>query len=122
VIASAAIVLSAVAASAFERFPFGARVIMFIALLLIFLAEGIAVLVSGAWRGSRLSAIALLVCFFYFPIQKTAGLIAGLDEKEHIRPALNYLEQKAADGDIVYVYRGTWIAVDYYQPCYEPVA
>jgi len=119
VIASAAVVFSAVVASAFERFPFGSRVIMFIApLLLIFLAEGIAVLVSGAWHGSHLSAIALLICFFYFPIQKTAGLLAGLDEKEHIRPVLNYLEQKAADGDVVYVYRGTWVVFDYYQPRY----
>jgi 4-amino-4-deoxy-L-arabinose transferase-like glycosyltransferase len=101
--------------SAFERYPFSGRLLLFIVpSLFLLIAEGAAYLQVSSGNKSSIVSV-LLIAVLLMPLSLNAvHYLANPRTREELRPALQYIQGHKQPADTVYVYQGAEQAFVYY--------
>ena len=109
----------ALVASAFHKYPFVHRLILFLVpFLLIFLAEGAWRTVAATRRSATAIGVLLLVLLVGAPAAVAGFHLFKTREREDTKSALAYVAGHRRPGDRLYVYEYGLSAFDYYAPRY----
>jgi len=104
-------------ASAFHKYPFAGRVLLFLVpAAILVLAEGTVAIYRKTARFSPLIGIAFAVTLLAQPAGKAMGHVVRPRTHEEIRPVLAYIDENLHDGDTLYLYHGARAAFRYYKP------
>jgi hypothetical protein len=109
-------------ASYLQRYPFSGRLILFLApLIMLLLAEGIEQLLTlpGA-RHHKVASWLVVYLLLFQPIKQTVEYARNPKVREDIAPVIDYAHQNWQEGDMVYVYHGSYPAFTFYLP-YFPI-
>lgn len=105
----------AMAASAFNLFPFGGRQILFLApCLALLVAAGMDVLLREPQPMARLAGVLLVLVIMTLPVER--GVRAAFEEQsnEEIVPVLKYVATHWQPGDLLYLYYGAQLGYERY--------
>jgi hypothetical protein len=106
-------ILIALIASAFHKYPFKERLILFICpLLAIFIGAGFEYLFQGQ---RRLVGIIALIFLLITPVNKTREFIKQPWMHSDIRRAMSVVAKNRQPGDQLYVYEYCWYPYEYYR-------
>jgi hypothetical protein len=104
-------------ASAMQKFPFSQRLILFLVpFVLLYIVLGTDYLIKISWNCHRLLTVVVLFWIVYPSAALAMSFPVG---REEITPLLKHLERNARQGESLYVYRGGWVAFDYYKDRYD---
>ncbi len=113
-------------ASGFGKYPFGGRLLLvFAPLILLFVAEGTGQIIEKTRPNSAMIGVILvgllccqpLLSATYHLIQPRTN-VGGYEILEEIKPVLGYVSEHRQEGDILYLAPGSWPAFKYYQQRY----
>jgi hypothetical protein len=107
-------------ASAVHKYPIFDRTVLFLVpAVVIFVAEGTAVVAGAMPRISlrRTTALALTVAVLLLPLVRAAGHLIKPREHEEIKVALHHIRDHWRPGDTLYVSGPTQFAMGYYLEC-----
>jgi len=115
--------LFALIASAFGKYPFSGRLLLFaLPLLLLLIAEGVerlrVVLLRVNGSVSLLASIFLCAILFYTPIVDAFENLKSPPMAENIKPLMSRLSTNRLGSDFIYVYYGAKPAFEFYAPQY----
>lgn len=110
-------------ASAFRKYPFTGRLVLFlIPFLLLLLAEGIEQVKGVLLKLNRpvafLATISLVVYFLYDPAMTAYKNLQFPPRGEDIKPVMAYVQRNRLNTDVIYVYYSADPAFKYYAPFY----
>jgi hypothetical protein len=114
--------LLALLASGFKLYPFGERLLLFLApSVLLLIAEGLE-RVRWLLRSQPRLAIGVWVlfsaCLLYQPVVSAVKHVADPRVREELRPVMEYVRQQRQSGDWINVYRPAEPAFSFYAPLY----
>jgi hypothetical protein len=105
-------------ASALHKYPFGSRLILFLApAVILLMAEG-AALVLTTTRSRPVIGVTLLVLMFLHPVMWDGYYVVHPRYESEIKPCMAYLQQHRRPGDVIYVYYRAEPAFTFYAPRY----
>jgi hypothetical protein len=110
-------------ASAFRKYPFSGRLLLFLVpLLLLLLAEGVERVRIVLMRVNKIIAIGLstllIVYLFLNPIKTAFANVRTPPMGSNIKPTMAYISNNYLSGDLIYVYYGAGPAFKFYVPQY----
>lgn len=111
-------------AAAFQKYPFGDRLILFLfPLLFLLMAMGLEGIYLLAVRWNQIAAtiicgVVILVTLWQ-PASISWSYFISPDMGEDIKPALVFISQHDQPADVIYVYYGSGTAFDYYAPSFN---
>ncbi len=114
--------MAALAASAFHKYPFGNRLILFLVpIFFLILGEGIDRVFRLTGRIHKAAAVAvwvaIVISLFYHPLKVVVADLRQPSTAVGIKPTLAYLSQHY-QGELIYIYYGAIPAFRYYAPFY----
>ncbi len=119
-------VVSALAASALQKYPFSGRLLLFVVpAVLLLMAEPLGWISASLGRFKRLAFLglpaALAVCVWVaaVPAYQAEAYVWHPRLREEIKPAMAHLSSEQQDKDIVYVYYGAGPAFSYYEEFFD---
>ena len=102
-------------ASGLHKYPFGGRLLLFAApVLILLIAHGLQQ-VSARVGNGRIATVAILGVLCIDPVISATYMVVRPSTKEEVRPALAYIHAHMQPGDLLYVYYGAQYAFEYYQ-------
>lgn len=115
--------LLALIASAFKKYPFNGRLLLFLLpLLLLLLTEGVERVKEILLKINKFLAkfiyISLVMYFLYNPIMVAYKNVRSPPMGEHIKPVMAYISKNYLDTDLIYVYYGAVPAFEFYKSQY----
>jgi hypothetical protein len=109
-------ILMALAASAFQIYPFKERLLLFLApIILLLVAKGVDFILRGAGNYRTLMGIVVASILIAQPLRVARWRALHPFELEEMRPVVGFLKDNYQDGDALYVYYGAQYAFDYYK-------
>lgn len=112
-------IVMVIVASIFHKYPFGERLILFIVpMFIILIAEGIVEFLKGKYFNSSLCGLLILILIFINPLFYSIYYLKHPRTVEEIKPIMEFLQQNTKKDDIIFLYRGTVPAFNYYAPYY----
>jgi hypothetical protein len=119
-------ILCTLLASAFAKYPFRGRLLLFIApLVLILIAAGIEHITDKTRRNSRLLEVTLVGLLLFHPLLSASyhlveprTHVGGYEILEEIKPVIRYVREHQQDGDVLHVHHNSLVAFTYYQDKY----
>ncbi len=113
-------ILFVLLASGLHRYPFSGRLLLFIApLLLLFVAEGAEQIRAKTRRNLPIIGIALIGLLVFPPLLFASYHLIKPRTREEIKPVISYVVDHQQDGDLLYVYYGSWPAFEFYSDKYD---
>jgi hypothetical protein len=113
-------ILLTLVASALRLYPFGDRLILFLApVFLLFIAEGLVQLAGRTRQMTILIGIVALAIIFFHPVLSFGKALVRPRTREEIKPVLDYINRYRKDQDVIYVYYGAQPAFEFYAPNYN---
>jgi hypothetical protein len=110
----------ALLASGLHKYPFGNRLILFLApSLLLVIAAGAERIRAWSWRHFRLLGVAFLALLFAAPVLGSAGRLVEPTDLGQLKPMLAYVRDHRLPGDTLYVYTTAWPSYVYYAADYD---
>jgi len=104
-------------ASTFHKYPFGGRLILFLAPVLILgIAQGIVYIQEKLGSTNRVIYVLIIVFLFLQPGLSAGQYLMKPRTVQEIRPVVEYLAQHKQNDDLVYVYYGAEKGFAYYAP------
>jgi len=106
-------------ASGFHKYPFGGRLVLFIApIILLFVGEGAERIAKISLPHRKLFGIAFLALLIIPPSLLTKKHLLHPYTREEIKPVISYVRTNWNKGDILYLYYGSQYAFKYYSKLY----
>jgi hypothetical protein len=103
-------------ASGLHKYPFGGRLLLFIAPpLMLLLAEGVVRIADECKANAARVQGALVALLFFQPLLAASYHLINPRVVEEIRPVASYVKQHWQSGDLLYVDHNAWYAFAYYQ-------
>lgn len=111
-------VIIALLTSGLRMYPFSGRLLLFtVPVFLIFIAEGISQISGLKLKG--LSAIwIILVLLAFNPFFSACSHLKNPRTREEIKPVLSHVREHWQEGDLIYLFHGSWPAFAYYSSRY----
>ncbi len=108
-------ILITMLASGLKLYPFEGRLLLFLTpALFIIISQGLSHIYKSLKAKSAISAYALLLIFFLYPVGNASYHLIRPRAPEEFRPAMEYLNDRYQVEDIVYVYYASANAFQYY--------
>ena len=105
----------ALLASGFSLYPFRGRLILFcVPILLLFIAKGAEDIIEKIRYKPSVIGFVFLVFLIVPPFISASKILIEPIVKEEIKPAINYIRENEVQGDVLYLYWGSWPAYTYY--------
>lgn len=109
----------ALLASAFHKYPFSGRLLLFFApSLLLLIAEGAEKIRDRTKHNWPIMGIVLVGLLFLHPVLSAGYYLIRPRTMEEIKPVMNYVRIHRQDGDALYLYRYAQYAFKYYSEGY----
>jgi len=104
-------------ASTFHKYPFGGRLILFLApVLILCIAQGIVYIQEKLGVANRFIYVLIIVFLFLQPCLSAGQYLMKPRTVEEIRSVVEYLAQHKQNDDLVYIYYGAEKGFAYYAP------
>ncbi len=106
-------------ASGLHSYPFSGRLLLFVApFLLLFIAEGAEQIRVKTRHNFPIIGIALIGLLVFPPLLFASYHLIKPRTREEIKPVISYVVDHKQDGDLLYVYYGSWPAFEFYSDKY----
>jgi hypothetical protein len=112
-------ILLTLLASGLHKYPFSGRLLLFLVPnLLLLMAEGVEQIRDKTSLDSSIIGLTVIGLLFYHPLSSAIAHIIKPSTLEEIKPVIGYVREHHQEGDLLYLYYGSWPAFEYYSEKY----